>query len=178
MDKYRRLSGNAPEEADLGAIFLSNPISPSESVLSESETRARILRLHQEALGATIAQIQARLGNGELFASLSKEFDQASFGAREGKMGTFAQGALRSDLDQAAFSTAVGALSEPACDVSGCFLIYVFEKRKKPMQSFEELRPKILESYYAERFEVEQTKWVEQVKRRASIDIKLSSPPK
>ena len=35
------------------------------------------------------------------------------------------------------------------------------------------MRPKILEQYYAERFEIEQTKWAEQAKRRATIDIKL-----
>lgn len=177
LDKYKRLSSSAPEEADLGAIFLSNPVEPSQETLSDAENKARITKLHQEALGEKISTIQKRISSGESFAALSKEFDQASFGAREGKMGTFAQGSLRSDLDSIAFSTSVSSLSEPSCDTSGCFLIYVFAKRKKATQSFEELRPKILEGYYAERFEVEQKKWLEQVKRRASIDIKLALPP-
>ncbi|MEC7987337.1 MAG: SurA N-terminal domain-containing protein [Myxococcota bacterium] len=177
LDKYRRLSGNAPEEAELGAIFLSNPISPSQDVLSDKELLQRVQRLHEEALGETVSKIQSRLKSGEVFSDLAKEYDQGAFGIREGKMGTFAQGALRADLDQAAFSTPVSSLSDPVCDTSGCFLLYVFSKRRTATQSFEELRPSILESYYAERFEVEQKKWIEQVKRRASIDIKLAAPP-
>ena len=84
---------------------------------------------------------------------------------------------MRDDLNTAAFETPVQTLSEPVCDATGCFVFYPVSKEKGANQTFEELRPQLLEAYYAERFEREQQKWAEQAKRRATIDIKLVEHP-
>ena len=92
-------------------------------------------------------------------------------------MGLLAKDSLRADLNAAAFNTPIGEFSPPVCDTTGCFLFYPAAEEKGEVPSFESLRPKLLEEYYAERFEREQKKWAEQAKRRATIEILLQEAP-
>ncbi len=152
LDAYRRGIADLPKEVDLGAIFLAAPAEEK------------------------VADVQQRLSNGEAFAKLAAETDEGGVASENGRMGKFKQGSLRPDLDKVAFSIPVGTVSEPICDQAGCFLLYVFSKSDLSPPSFESQRGKLLDEYYAQRFERELALWSDQAKRRASIDIKLVSP--
>ena len=155
-DRYNRLQQNTPKEITLGIVFFKQPKQPGQDQLVELQDK--------------ITYLKQRVASNEPFINISRELDESGF---KGVMGPFKPGNLRSDLNEAAFGTPLKTLSEPVCDANGCFFFYPLSEKRKAGQSFEEMRGKILESYYAERFGIEQQKWAEQVKRRSSIEIKL-----
>ena len=171
LDLYQRKVSESPSERDLGAIFLSNAITPEEA-----ETGTQLQARQEMVLGVKIEALRTDLDSGKSFADVAAAYDEGGFGSNGGKMGSFAQGSLRPDLDQAAFKTPIGKLSSPVCDQTGCYMLFVFAEQKKEGPAFSELRPQLLDAYYAERFEAETRIWTEQAKRRASIEIKLATP--
>ena len=92
-------------------------------------------------------------------------------------MGVFPQGQLRPELDVAAFSTEVGKLSDLICDDTGCYLLYVFDRRRTALPPFEAIREQLLDSYFGERFDRELDIWFEQARRRATVEIRLPENP-
>jgi len=157
LDRYQRTIANTPTKTKMAIIFFATPkgLSKAEQIASFQEKYDRMT---------------ARLEKSEDVLSVSKEFDESAF---SGDMGILADNSLREDLNSYAFNTPIGVLSEAACDVTGCFFFYPIAKEQGDVSSFEELRPKLLEAYYSERFELEQRKWAEQAKRRATIEILL-----
>ena len=162
LDRYNRQAASLPQKTRLALFFFSAPAQTPEEILiqlSSIEPKLNVVR----------QRIQS-----EDPLTLAKELDESPF---EGDMGVLDTNSLRDDLNPAAFETPVGTLSEPVCDSTGCFVFYPISKEKGANQTFEQLRPQLLEAYYAERFEREQQKWAEQAKRRATIDIKLVEHP-
>lgn len=162
LDRYQRSTADVPQKTRLALFFFSAPAQTPEEIgvqISSIEPKIKELRL----------RIQS-----EEPLTLAKELDESPF---SGDMGLLDKDSLRDDLNSAAFQTPIKTLSEPVCDNTGCFLFYPISLEKGAMQSFEELRPQLLEAYYAERFEREQQKWAEQAKRRATINIKLEEVP-
>ena len=91
-------------------------------------------------------------------------------------MGSFAEGQLREDLNDIAFALDKGQMSGPITTDTGIFFLYVSDKYQQEAPPFEQVRPQLMDSYYAENFEVEMASWFEVTKRRAAIDIKLVVP--
>lgn len=105
------------------------PLKPDQKDLSE-----------EEALAKTQA-IRARLVKGEDFAVVAKaESDDTGSGAQGGDLGSFGRGRMVPVFEDAAFTQAVGAISEPVKSPFGYHLIQVQERNSKP---FEEVRPEI-----------------------------------
>ena len=157
LDRYQRSTASAPTKTRLAIVFCSTPAGMSvEDQKSTCQEKSET--------------VKSRLEKGEDILKISKELDESAFG---GDMGLLAENSLREDLNAYAFNTPLGELSTPACDTTGCFFFYPVAKEKGDVPSFEELRPKLLEAYYAERFDREQKKWAEQAKRRATIQILL-----
>ena len=162
LDRYNRQASSLPQKTRLALFFFSAPAQTPEEILvqlSSIEPKLNVVR----------QRIQS-----EDPLTLAKELDESPFA---GDMGVLDTNSLRDDLNPAAFETAVGTLSEPVCDATGCFVFYPISKEKGSNQTFEQLRPQLLDAYYAERFEREQQKWAEQAKRRATIDITLVEHP-
>jgi peptidyl-prolyl cis-trans isomerase SurA len=162
LDRYQRQTADVPQKTRLALFFFSAPAQTPEEIstqLSSIETKLQELRRRIES---------------EDPLTLSKELDESPF---SGDMGLLNMNSLRDDLNPAAFQTPLKTLSEPVCDATGCFVFYPVSKEKGALQSFEELKPQLLDAYYAERFEREQQKWAEQAKRRAIINIKLEEVP-
>jgi peptidyl-prolyl cis-trans isomerase C len=105
------------------------PLKPDQKDLTE-----------EEALAKTQA-IRERLVKGEDFAVVAKaESDDTGSGAQGGDLGTFGRGRMVPVFEDAAFSQAIGAISEPVKSPFGYHLIQVQERNSK---SFEEVRPEI-----------------------------------
>jgi len=105
------------------------PLKPDQKDLTE-----------EEALAKTQA-IRARLVKGEDFAVVAKaESDDTGSGAQGGDLGSFGRGRMVPVFEEAAFTQAVGAISEPVKSPFGYHLIQVQERNSK---AFEEVRPEI-----------------------------------
>ena len=88
-------------------------------------------------------------------------------------MGTYAQGELVAALDEPAFATPIGQISDPVVTAQGVFLLYVFDRQVMDVAPFEDVREQLLEKVYSDRIEEETELWYEQARRRASLSIKL-----
>ncbi len=105
------------------------PLKPDQKDLTE-----------EEALAKTKA-IRERLVKGEDFAVVAKaESDDTGSGAQGGDLGTFGRGRMVPVFEEAAFTQAIGAISEPVKSPFGYHLIQVQERNSKP---FEEVRAEI-----------------------------------
>jgi peptidyl-prolyl cis-trans isomerase SurA len=164
LDRYRRSTSSIPEKTRLALVFFAAPAQTPEEIAKQIPS-----------LSEKISSLRMRIvEKGIDVLLLAKELDESPF---SGDMGLLEANSLREDLNMIAFGTSVGVLSEPVCDTTGCFLFYPLSKEKGDVASFEDLRPKLLEEYYAERFEREQQRWAEQAKRRSTIDVKLQKLP-
>ena len=162
LDRYNRQSSGLPQKTRLALFFFSAPAQNPEEI-----------SVQLSSIESKLSEVRRRILSEDPL-TLAKELDESPF---SGDMGVLDTNSLREDLNPAAFETPVETLSEPVCDTTGCFVFYPVSKEKGATQNFEQLRPQLLEAYYAERFEREQQKWSEQAKRRATIEIKLVEHP-
>ena len=162
LDRYNRQSSGLPQKTRLALFFFSAPAQTPEEI-----------SVQLSSIESKLSEVRRRILSEDPL-TLAKELDESPF---SGDMGVLDTNSLREDLNPAAFETPVETLSEPVCDTTGCFVFYPVSKEKGATQNFEQLRPQLLEAYYAERFEREQQKWSEQAKRRATIEIKLVEHP-
>jgi peptidyl-prolyl cis-trans isomerase SurA len=183
LDNYRRLKNEQPDVIDLSAIVVKNllPLRTAEEVsvsmeISLEEAEALLLETKQQQEKEQqdkIMTIQKELQAGTDFAQVARTYDETGLGSTGGKMGSFAEGQLRGELNDVAFLLTAGQSSQAIYTDSGIFFLYVSNRYKQELPPFEQVRPKLVESYYAERFEVEMESWYETTKRRAAIDVKL-----
>ena len=186
LDAYRRLTLEAPEALDLGAVFFAGAaqVRPAEEVavalnISIEEAQAKLDELAKEQTAdrdLKIQQFYSRLMVGEDFSIIAQDLDDGGFGANGGRMGLFAPGQLRPELNDVAIALEPETASDPICDDQGCLVLYLFGIQNMATGSFEELRPQLLDQYYTERFDQEMALWLEQTRRRAVVELKLSQP--
>ena len=186
LSMYQQIIQNQPQALELGGIFIPGPqaLNTPENVAQElgiplEEAQLKLDTLYNEqksVMDDQIGQIYSRISFGEDFGIVAQEFDQGGFGENGGKMGTFLPGQLRPELDQVAFGLQKGELSDQICDDKGCMILYAIDYTIQVTQTFEEIRPQILDQYYSERFEQEMLVWTEQTRRRSSVEIRLEKP--
>lgn len=157
-DAYNRLGQTAPQLVRLQAIFLAFPADPAQ----REATLARAQALQTQAAGMTTEQ----------FAALSRERDEAGFGAQGGEMGRFGKGELLPALDSAVHGLSAGAISAPVVLDQGVFILRVvgFEAAT---QDLDAVREQLMEQLFEARMTEEQARWLEQARARASIRVLL-----
>ncbi|MGB0640338.1 MAG: peptidylprolyl isomerase [Myxococcota bacterium] len=162
-DAYRRLvnGSDQPVRVDLGAIFVPYPSGADDRVKKATMAKIRSARMRVEA--------------GETFAAVAAEVDQGPYGANGGSMGTYLEGELVDSLNEPAFSTAEGELSDPIVTAQGIFLLKVRKREKVPLRSYEETRDELAAQVNQGRIEREKDVWYQQARREASVEIKLET---
>lgn len=154
-DAWRRMTAELPASAELQAIFLAG----GDAAATEAA------RLQAESL-------RARALAGEDFASLARQYDQGSFGARDGAFGRFAPGELMAELDAAVQATPTGSVSTPVVTDRGVFLLRVVS-RASVGPAFEEVRARLENQVASDRMEEEQRRWYQQARRQAAVKVLL-----
>lgn len=152
-DAWRRMTAELPASAELQAIFLAG----GDAAATEAA------RLQAESL-------RARALAGEDFASLSRQYDQGTFGARDGAFGRFAPGELMAELDAAVQATPTGSVSAPVVTDRGVFLFRVVS-RASVGPAFEEVRARLENQVASDRMEEEQRRWYQQARRQAAVKV-------
>lgn len=162
-DAYRRMSdgADAPQVAELGALFLAFPEGADEAARKAVVDKAEAAR--------------RRVRKGESFAKVSGEIDQGPYGAKGGSMGTYKQGELLEILDTPAFATQVGQVTKPIVTAQGVFLIEVRSRKAAPLRKYEEVRDEIAAKIYQGQISREKDAWYQQARRAAAVEIKLQT---
>ena len=187
QEQYRQVKLQQPDVIDLHGIFLKNPPAarPANEVaealgISLEEAQEKIDDMNQQGIAdrnATLEQITALLASGADFIDVAKQYDQSGLASTGGKMGSFAKGQLRKDLEEIAFGLPVGGVSVPLELEAGIYLLHVKALRKQEAPPLDAIRPQIMDAYYAARFEEEMASWFESAKSRAAITIHLDTKP-
>ena len=123
-----------PEERKIRHILLAIPEGATEADVTEIRARAE--------------SILTRIRGGESFESVAREVSEDPGSAETGgDLGVIARGVMEPDFEQAAFSLAVGDVSEPVLTSFGYHLIKVDEIHAGKSKPFEEVRDELLKEY-------------------------------
>jgi peptidyl-prolyl cis-trans isomerase C len=102
-------------------------------ILVESEEKAK--------------EVFDKIGQGEAFAKLAEEYSQdPGSKAAGGSLGYFTKGQMVKEFEDAAFALKKGEVSKPVKSKFGWHIIKVDDRRMKPLPTFEEVKPQIVQS--------------------------------
>lgn len=99
---------------------------------------------------AEAKEVKKKLDKGADFAALSKEYSLDNNKDNGGDLGYFSSGQMVLPFEQATEKLKVGEISGPVKTDFGYHIIYLVDKRKLKVPSFEELRGKIEEELSAQ----------------------------
>ncbi len=161
-----------PSEDDLRVAY--EAAKSNYSVPASRKASHILIRLEQDATESAVAEASARadalserLGRGEDFAELAREFseDPGSAG-RGGDLGYFERGVMDKNFEDAVFSMQVGAVSEPVRSSFGFHIIKLTDLKEGGTKPFDEVRDQVLNDF--QRSQAEQI-YFEHVERLANI---------
>jgi|GEM_PF-306517 len=114
-----------------------------------------------------IEQIQKQLKDGADFADLAKKLSQDTGSAEKGgDLGEFARGSMVKPFEDAAFSTAVGKITEPVKTQFGYHLIKVEGKIAEKVRPLEEVRAELAAEMQAAQADIKAESTLETVKQK------------
>ncbi|PKL48422.1 MAG: hypothetical protein CVV42_09875 [Candidatus Riflebacteria bacterium HGW-Riflebacteria-2] len=117
-----------------------------------------------------IEKIQQQLKDGTDFAELAKKLSQDAGSAEKGgDLGEFARGSMVKPFEDAAFSTAVGKITEPVKTQFGYHLIKVEGKIAEKVRPFEEVKAELAAEMQAAQAEIKAESTLE-IARQKIID--------
>jgi len=136
-----------------------------------AQVRARQIVVSSEAEGE---RILALLQQGGSFEALAKEFSLSPDADDGGDLGFFGRGEMPAEFDATVFNLAVGRLSPLIKSEYGYHIFRVDEKREAVRLTLEQVRGEIRDKLRAEKEEAAYEKWLQELRSRASIDVKWS----
>ena len=129
-----RADYRSPEQREARHILITVARDADEQTVAAARERAEALR--------------ARIAGGEDFAEVAKEASQDPGSAPlGGSLGFFGRGVMDPAFEEAAFSAAVGEVSEPVRSRFGWHVIEVTEVRAEEVRPFEDARADVLRAY-------------------------------
>jgi peptidyl-prolyl cis-trans isomerase C len=123
--------------------------------------------------------ILARARKGEDFAKLAQETSMDSSASQGGDIGYVTPGQVDPAYQAAAFSLAVGALSDPVRSRVGYHIIKVTDKKKEGIATLDDSRAQLTEFLKNQKSDRQLQQLVEQLRKEAKIEILITAgaPP-
>jgi parvulin-like peptidyl-prolyl isomerase len=90
-----------------------------------------------------------------------------------GDMGFFTKGEMIPSLEEVVFGMGVGDVSRVMESQLGLHLFKVTDKRRGPLPAFEDIKNQVMQDYYQEEATGLYAKWLEDLKARSDIEMKL-----
>jgi len=118
-------------------------------------------------------QIVARIRGGEDFADLARTYSTGPNKAGGGDLGTLRKGDLAPDMEKVAFGLAPGQVSDPIPTTDGFRILRVTEKVDGSVTPYEDARTEILRRLNQERSSAEVEKYLEGLRQKAIIDLRV-----
>jgi parvulin-like peptidyl-prolyl isomerase len=122
-----------------------------------------------------VEELHGQLARGADFAELARRDSEDPNSEEGGVMDWVAPGELLPELDEALFRLGVGELSSPIQTRVGFHLVKVEERRPASSLSLMEANRAIHQRLYQEKFEDAFRRWVEELNKKAYIEILTSS---
>ncbi len=150
-----------PEKVHVKIILLKIPEGSDQKAVDEIKQKAE--------------EVRKRIQAGESFEELAKAESQDRASAEKGgDLGSIARGSLAPELEEAAFKTQVGSVSEPVKTKQGYYLIKVEEKQPEVAKPFEavhdEIKARLLETKARKQLPAVAEDFYEQVYRTEDLE--------
>lgn len=150
-----------PEKVHVKLILLKTPEGGDQNAADEVKAKA--------------AELLKRIRAGEDFEALARaESQDATSAEKGGDLGFIAKGSLATELEEAAFKTEVGSVSEPVKTKQGYYLIKVVEKQPEVARPYEavhdEIKAKLLETKARKQLPTVAEDFYEQVYRTEDLE--------
>ncbi|MCJ7664423.1 MAG: peptidylprolyl isomerase [Desulfobacterales bacterium] len=114
------------------------------------------------------------LKKGATFGKMAALYsDDAASAHSGGDLGFFSKGEMIPTLEEVVFKMEVGAVSGVIQSSQGLHLLKVTDKKPGAMTSFEEAKPRVMADYYQEEVTRLYVKWLQDLKARSNVEIKL-----
>lgn len=142
-----------------------------------AHARHLLLRLGRDASREEVRQVKGKLLeirekiiSGMPFEEAADRYSEdPSVKSNHGDLGFFKKSDMVSEFAEAAFKLEPGEISEPVRTPFGFHLIELVEFEKRSKKSFDELKDKIMQKEYQERFEKMYKDYLEKLKKKAEI---------
>jgi parvulin-like peptidyl-prolyl isomerase len=127
----------------------------------------------KEKIRADAEAILKRLMNGEPFEALSAKYSPGPEAASGGDVGYIEKGMIHSEVEDAAFSLPLNQISGVIESSIGFHIIQVVDRRGAGLKAIEGVREEIREKIDREKTEKKYGEWLEELRKRSHIEIKL-----
>jgi peptidyl-prolyl cis-trans isomerase SurA len=124
-------------------------------------------------LQADAENIQKRLIDGEPFDRLSAKYSQGPAAAEGGDVGFIERGMIHSEVEDIAFGLPLNQISGVIESSVGFHIIQVIDRRGAGLKAIESVREEIREKIDREKMEKKYGEWVEELRKKSHIEIKL-----
>ncbi len=144
----------------LSHMLFTLPTRPSEQEVAAAKAKA--------------AAAIARVKGGEEFAEVAKQEseDESSKGGG-GELGWIERGSLDPQWESVVFAMDKGEVRGPVSGPTGLHVFYVSEVKRNDMKSFEDLKEQILGELRRREMDKQTQVWIEDLRKKAFIDVKL-----
>lgn len=141
-------------------ILIAVPDKPSDAQLQQAK--------------ATAAEVVAKARAGTPFADLAAEYsDDPASNADGGDLGWFERGSLPTEWEVVIFVMDKGEVRGPVSGPRGLHVFYVADQKKAEQRPFEEVKEELHNDLYRRAMDKETDAWLEEMRGRSHIEIKL-----
>jgi len=123
------------------------------------------------------AQLVSRARKGEDFSAMAKTHSIAPTRASGGDLGNVAKGELNPDIEKVALSLSAGGVSEPMPTEGGLRILRVAESTPEKVVPFDSVKADLLKQLSQDRLNQEYEKYIDGLRKSASIDLKVKDVP-
>ncbi len=127
----------------------------------------------KEKIRAEAGAIHKRLLAGESFDLLSGKYSQGPAAAAGGDIGYIEKGVILHEVEEAAFSLPLNQISGVIESSIGFHIIQVIDRRGGGIKSIESVRGEIMEKIDQEKMEKKFGEWLDDLRVKSHIEIKL-----
>jgi peptidyl-prolyl cis-trans isomerase C len=125
-----------------------------------------------------LKEVQDKLGKGEDFEALAKQYTEGPSAAKAGDLGNFSRGQMVPPFEEVAFSLKAGEVSDIVETRFGYHLIKVVDKKPGSTTSYEEVKDN-LKQYMKQQKVQEQIKlYLEELQKQAKVERFIPENPK
>jgi len=165
---------NIPEK-EAKAFYDGNPNSFKEP----EQVRARHILIKVES-GADeskkaearkkLKEVQKRLGEGEDFEALAKEYSEGPSGAKGGDLGYFNRGQMVKPFEDVAFALHPGKVSDIVETQFGYHLVKVIDKKPESTIGYEQIKDRLQDYLKQQKVRKEVDLYIEKLKGKAKVE--------
>jgi len=125
-----------------------------------------------------LKEVQQKLGKGEDFEALAKEYSEGPSGAKGGDLGYFRKGQMVPTFEEVAFALKSGEVSDIVETRFGYHLIKVVDKKPDSTMSYEEVKDKLKQYMKQQKIQEQVKSYLDKLQKKAEVERFIPENPK